>query len=283
MVVGADGHVMAILYNRQTEVSGRVVPGYVPPSRIPIPDRLRRTRNMTYHGGAVQTAPKIYVVFWGSEWNGSGDPDGVMNYYTQFISGVGGSSWMNTVAQYTQSNGQHVGNASGSYAGSWVDTTDPRPNLNTSSYQTAFATEAAHAAAHFGNGTASADYVIAIPHGVPVYQFAGNYGGSNGYCAWHSDTSASIAYTNLPYIPDAGYSCGVGSVNNPGINDGVSIVGGHEQAEAETDPELNAWYDSSGAEIGDKCAWTGLANESFSTGTFPTQPLWSNAVSGCVQ
>jgi hypothetical protein len=30
----------------------------------------------------------------------------------------------------------------------------------------------------------------------------------------------------------------------------------HELEETNTDPHLNAWYDSSGAENADKCAWT---------------------------
>ena len=38
---------------------------------------LQARRRLTYHGGPVQTAPKIYVVFWGSAWNSSGDPNGV--------------------------------------------------------------------------------------------------------------------------------------------------------------------------------------------------------------
>ena len=51
-----------------------------------------------------------------------------------------------------------------------------------------------------------------------------------------------------------------------------------------TDPQPSTgWTDSSGSEIGDKCAWVSLQNTSFSTGTFPTQPLWSNAISGCAQ
>jgi serine protease len=149
------------------------------------------------------------------------------------------------------------------------------------------AAEAKRAAAHFGDYSASASYVILLAHGVKVYQFAGNFYSLNAYCAWHSSTAATggtIAYTNFPYQSDAGSSCGVGSVNSPGTNDGVSIVGGHEQAETETDPQPNTgWLDSSNAENGDKCAWTNLQNTSFSTGTFPTQPLWSNAVSGCVQ
>jgi len=90
----------------------------------------------------------------------------------------------------------------------------------------------------------------------------------------------TVAFTNLPYLPDAGTSCGANSVSGP--LDGVSIVGGHEQAETETDPQLSAWYDSSGNEIGDKCAWINLGVNP-AAGGFPTQPLWSNAVKGCVQ
>jgi hypothetical protein len=233
-------------------------------------------------------------VYWGSSWNtATGDPRGSRTYLNNFLGGVGGSQWLSSVTQYTQTGGAAVGNAAGSYSAatqSWNDTSTI-PNLNSSStYQSYLAAEARKAAAHFGDTSVNASYVIALPHGVRVYQFAGSCGWIclfiGAYCAWHSTTSvngATIAYTNLPYQPDAGSSCGQGSVNSPGYNDGVSIVEGHEQAETETDPHLNAWYDSSGAENGDKCAWTNLANQSFSTGTFPTQPLWSNAVSGCVQ
>jgi hypothetical protein len=35
----------------------------------------------------------------------------------------------------------------------------------------------------------------------------------------------------------------------------ISVIA-HELEEANTDPDLNAWYDSSGAENADKCAWT---------------------------
>jgi serine protease len=94
----------------------------------------------------------------------------------------------------------------------------------------------------------------------------------------------------LPYQPDAGYSCGAHAVNSSsiGVNDGVSIVGGHEQAETETDPQLNAWFDASGSEIGDKCAWVNLQDTAFGgstigTNEFATQPLWSNSANGCVQ
>ena len=281
--VGSDGNVMTFFYNKQAELGGLV---------SDLPGGARTTQSvvlMTYHGGPVQTAPKIYVVHWGSatQW-GSGDIDGVASYYQNFISGIGGSAWLSSQTQYTQSNGQAVGNAAGSYAGTWNDTTDAIPSLTRSStYQSNIAAEAKRAAAHFGDYSASASYVIMIPHLVKVYNFAGNSSSPYAYCAWHSSTSATggtIAYTNFPYIPDAGASCGVNSVNSNCVNDGVSIVGGHEQAETETDPQPNTgWLDSSNAETGDKCAWVSLQNTSFSTGTFPTQPLWSNSAGGCVQ
>jgi serine protease len=277
--VGTDGHVMVFLYNKQIELSGRVNNG---PSGPRSPMSII-TGAMTWHGGPVQTTPKIYVDFWGSssQWSSTGDPDGVASYYTSFISGVGGSAWMSTVTQYGEPNSPYTGNQTGSYAGSWYDTANKIPRLTSGSYQSYIAAEAARAAAHFGDYSANASYVIMIPHGVSVNSFG------TRYCAWHSSTTANgstIAYTNLPYIPDAGSSCGVGSVNSPGTDDGVSIVGGHEQAETETDPQPNTgWLDSGNNEIGDKCAWVNLQNTSFSTGTFPTQPLWSNSANGCVQ
>jgi hypothetical protein len=233
--------------------------------------------NLTYHGGPIQTNPKIYVVYWGSAWNGSGDPNGVRSYYNAFLGVIGGSGWLNSVTQYTQTGGAHVGNAAGSFVGSYVDTTSSPPSRPS---QSQLAAEAARAAAHYGDYSASASYIVALPHGIRPSGFG------TQYCAWHSSTSANgstIAYTNEPYLPDVGFSCGAGSVNNPGTLDGVSIVGGHEQGETETDPQPNTgWLDSNNAENGDKCAWTNLINNP-NAGGYPTQPLWSNANNGCVQ
>jgi hypothetical protein len=236
------------------------------------------TSNLQYYGGAIQTNPKMYVVFWGSSWNSStGDPKGEASYLKSFLSIIGGSAWLNTVTQYTNGSGQHVGNQTGSFAGSYVDTSSAPPSRPS---QSQLAAEAAKAAAHYGDYSNNAAYIVALPHGIVPSGFG------TQYCAYHSSTSAAghtIAWTNDPYFPDAGASCGAGSVNNPGTLDGVSIVAGHEQAETETDPFPNTgWLDSSGSEIGDKCAWVSLENNP-NAGGYPTQPLWSNANNGCVQ
>ncbi len=214
------------------------------------------TSQLTYHGGVVQTNPKMYVVFWGPSWNTTaGDPDGEAAYLKGFLKIIGGSGWLNTVTQYTDGNGNHVGNQPGSLAGTYVDAASSPPSRPT---QSQLAAEAARAAAHFGNYTTNADYIVALPHGIVPSGFG------TQYCAYHSSTTAAghtIAWTNDPYFPDVGASCGAGSVNNPGTLDGVSIVAGKEQAAVETDPFSNTgWLDSSGAEISDKCSWTMLEN-----------------------
>jgi hypothetical protein len=235
------------------------------------------TTPLTYHGGPIQTNPKMYVVFWGSAWNGSGDPNGVAARMKSFLAVIGGSGWLNSVTQYTQSDGQHVGNQPGSFVGSYVDTTSSPPSRPT---QSQLAAEAVKAAAHYGDYSANAAYLVALPHGIKPSGFG------TQYCAYHSSTTAAghtIAWTNDPYLPDVGSSCGAGSVNSPGTLDGVSIVFGHEQGETETDPFPNSgWLDSSNGENGDKCAWVSLENNP-NAGGYPTQPLWSNANNGCVQ
>ena len=98
-------------------------------------------------------------------------------------------------------------------------------------------------------------------------------------------------WTEDPSEADAGGSCGA-YFNGLGPNAGITIVGGHEMAETITDPFPNSgWLDSSGEEIGDKCAWItsgqgASANIWISGSTFGVQSLWSNAFSngagGCV-
>jgi serine protease len=244
---------------------------------------LRRTQatsstNLVYGGGPVQTAPHLYVVYWGATWLTTGDPSGVRARLEAFYPAIGGHAWLNSVTQYTQSDGSHAGNAGNVFSGSYVDSSSsPLPVVT----QSQLAAEAAKAAAHFGDTTASAAYVVVTPHNVTTPGFMVQF------CAYHSTTAAAngatIAWTALPYMPDAGTSCGQGSVNTPGTLDGVTIVAGHEQGETETDPQPSTgWVDASGSENGDKCAWTGLANNA-NAGGYPTQPLWSNATASCVQ
>jgi serine protease len=259
-------------------------------------------------------------VFWGSQWgtqgtNGSGyatfsgDSSGVAPDLQAFFKGIGtgGETWSGVMTQYCNgvstgaqtcpaSSTQHVGYPTGgALAGVWEDTSAAAPATASGH---AIGAEAVKAATHFGNTTqasnANAQYVIVSPHGTNPDNYK-----SQGFCAWHDytgDTTLSggsvsspdgtLAFTNLPYIPDAGASCGGGFVNSPGTLDGVTIVEGHEYAETITDTwPAGGWIDSSTAENGDKCAWISSGqgasqNITLSTGSFAVQSTWANDFNG---
>jgi hypothetical protein len=216
-----------------------------------------------------------------------------------FYIGVGGSSWLNSVTQYCQGvtagtvfcsgSGTPAGNQKGMLAFIWYDSSSAAPSHPK---QSQLAGEAVRAAQYFGNTTAaenaSVQYVIATATGNNASGFG------KQYCAWHSWTSSNygnVAYTNLPYITDAGASCGA-DFNGLGPDAGITIVGGHEMAETITDQfPSGGWTDASGEENADKCAWISSgqgasASVTLSTGSFPVQSLWSNAfhsgAGGCV-
>jgi serine protease len=281
-------------------------------------------RNLRY-GGAVEGigvttgAEKVYLVFYGSQWgsqgtgtNGnitlSGDPSGEAGVLQQLFKGLGtgGELWSGVMTQYCQgvargvtscpaSNTQHVAYPSGgALAGVWVDESAASPAQATAAQ---LGTEAVKAAAQFGNTTAAANrnaqYVIISPTGTHPDGFNTS---SGQFCAWHdyngdvgvSSSNGDIAFTNLPYVTDAGTSCGANFVNSgtAGRDDGVSIVEGHEYAETITDQNpAGGWTDRTGSETGDKCAWIapgttgGAADLSLATGGFAMQSTWANDAS----
>jgi hypothetical protein len=72
--------------------------------------------------------------------------------------------------------------------------------------------------------------------------------------------------------------------------DGMASIMRHEASEAVTDPDLNAWYDSSGNESADQCASKfgpvtgtlghGAYNQTFGTYNWLIQMEWENSREG---
>ncbi|HEX9056194.1 MAG TPA: hypothetical protein VF818_01570 [Ktedonobacterales bacterium] len=279
------------------QISGASVLQHAVTMRIKGARSASTTGQLYYHGGTggvgVETGgDKVYLVWWGPQW--SSDPSGEAAIQTDFFNHVGGSAWNASVTQYCEGvasgtyfcngAGTAATNPAGVLAGTWYD---PSP-LPKRISQSAIASEAAKAAAHFGNTTASSNttvqYVVATPTGHSMNGFG------TQWCAWHSSTSTNygnVAYTYMPYITDAGASCGA-NFNGLGQNAGITIVGGHEFAETESDIfPSTGWLDSGGAENGDKCAWnSATSNQNLNGVSYPVQPLWSNAANsqtgGCV-
>jgi hypothetical protein len=246
----------------------------------------------------------------------------LQTYVTSFLTNLGGTSWdaipteycnniaagNTTCANITGAN--YVTDPRKQLKGVWTDpTTVPSDivalGLAENLADDPIAQEAVRASAHF-NYDPQATYIILTPpttiaSGQPVY------------CGYHTQTSSvdgvgnpyRLQYAFIPFLnaswPVLGAGgCGMNSVNvvsdsfGHGVFDGYSIVVGHEYAEAITDPDnfssvQDGWNDDQTSEIGDKCAWTGLANVSMNSNTkFAVQPLWSNrsfdaSGQGCVR
>lgn len=279
---------------------------------------------LSYGGGSIISGtPKVYLVVYGSQWgtagkdgNGnmtlSGDKVGAVPYIQQLFKGLGtsGEQWSAVMTQYCDGSlvtrgatacptgAPHVGYPTGgkAFAGIWYDNSKAAPSRATASQ---LAQEAIAAAAHFGNKTAAsnryAQYVILSPTGTHPDGFNTS---SGNFCAWHDAANSSsgvVFYTNMPYVYDAGGSCGANFVNagTAGKLDGFSLVLGHEYAETLTDATPGGgWVNNTnssyaGQENGDECAWirTGTQaasqNVTMATGKFAMQSTWSNDTNAC--
>ncbi|MGD0393497.1 MAG: pentapeptide repeat-containing protein [Acidimicrobiales bacterium] len=231
------------------------------------------------HGGPVQTEPRVYVDFWG--W--TSDPDGERPYLIEFLSSVGRTRWLSTLAQYCAGDDPRLG-------GQWSDPSD-RPPRHPGDAR--IQQEGRAAARHFGiTAPAGSDdqnvqIIVALPPGVILPS------ADSQDCAYHEQlgirgAGRSPVLTVLPYLPvrPFGGQCGAFSVNAGagGALDGVSITEGHELAESITDPEADGWFGDGDprGEIADQCQ----SDEDYDIGadghTFAVQELWSNAAGGCV-
>ena len=271
--------------------------------------------SMTYHGGPVLLGATVYLDFWGSEWQngftGCSVPvpllgqlagpcysaNQVMSYAIGLVSSWGGSPWRNTDTQYCQGAAAgavncgaglaRISDPNNQFGGSWIDTA-PVPGTPG---QQDIGNEAQNALNHFHPGAGSDPtglYYVFTPPGKLVP------GSGTDFCGYHSaytypDGSVSFSFAYEPYIFNQP-SCGRNFVNSSndsfghGYMDGLSMVMGHEVAEAETDPGAGtAWTDSSGGsgEVGDKCNFDPASNNvGFGNHYYAMQPLWSNADPG---
>ena len=280
-------------------------------------------------GAGVTTGrPKVYLVFMGDQW-GTESPSAGQEHFSADAAGfapalqtlyaglgTGGEKWSGIMTQYCD--GAPVGATvcnegdtqvpyptGGVLAGIWYDTSGTASSqeaVGLTGHQ--LATEAEAAASYFGNtdqaSNRDAQYVIMSPSGTDPDGWADP---RSGYCAYHDDTHDSsidgggavagpiVAFTNLPYVPDAGSSCGAGTVNNPGILDGATEAAAHEYAETLTDqfPEgspVPGWITSGGSEVADLCAYVSTGPGAMfdlvlGDGTVAVQGIWSNKDAAC--
>ena len=221
-----------------------------------------KSPDLIWHNGDVMhSGADVTPIFWGSSW-AAGDDE--VTGLGDFYAGVGGTSYLGTTTEYTDSSG-HVSDGVISGSALFDGSSAPRRAPSTSAV---LAVVDANIAKPVANGY------------YPVYSDQPR--GHANYCAWHSWGTINGVLVQFAFFfkLDSDPGCDPGddtSGNSQGLA-ALANVSGHELSEALTDPHGDGWYDSSGEENADKCAWTFSGNLlSFGKRQWKIQGNWSNA------
>lgn len=244
--------------------------GHEPPAHVHLAKGYARAArrggspNMLWHSGAIMTTAATQTIFWGTSWTNSSFVGDKITGLDSWYSGVGSSLYAGTSDEYTGTNGQVT--SSISYLGYFTDSSAaPSRAPSTSSVL-------AEVCKVIPNPVANGYY--------PVYVDAKR--GSAGYCAWHSYGSCGSTPVQFAFFFNLDGDAGCDPQDTSGLHSqglaALANVSGHELSEARSDPRNGGWYDASGNENGDKCAWTfGTPLVSFSNGSqWKIQGNWSN-------
>lgn len=225
--------------------------------------------NLVDHGGKILPTSNTYAIWWGTQ---SAFPSDAKTGLDALFTGLNGSSLLGVTNQYMRG-----GTSTTSFHTNWTDTSTPPnhgPNVGT------IVSEVCRMIGQ--NGTTP------DPTGI-YFVYTSNFPRGGNYCAWHSHGTCNGVDIQVAYMPNTTGIAGCDPGNLYGCNSysqgtrSLANVTSHEFMEAITDADINAWYDSSGAENGDKCAWKFSGCVTLPNGSWQLQQEWSNAVSGCVQ
>jgi hypothetical protein len=215
------------------------------------------------HGGNIMQSMSVEPIFWGRSWTSGNDKvTGLATFYT----GLGGTN-------YALTNGEYYGP---------VGTTVGSP---------AISVNAAHIdnSAALGHAPRVSDIQTVVCRNIKSPVANGYYPvyvdqprGHAGYCAWHSYGNCGTTPVQFAFFFKLDGDAGCDPQDTSGQHSqglaALANVSGHELSETLTDPRNGGWYDASGNENADKCAWTfGSKLLSFGNGSqWKVQGNWSN-------
>jgi hypothetical protein len=260
---------------------------------------------LQYNGGPIMATNATYAIYWIPP--GYTVSAGYTNLIDRFLGDVAADSGRTTNVyrsdtQYYQGSGasRTPVQYSSAFAGSVVDSNPLPASGCTDAYTSVCLSDAQLQAemqrviaAHGWTGGPTHLFFLFTAKGIG--SCAGKDCAFSSYCAYHSwigSGSSATMYANQPYADTVPSACDAQSHPNGDDADATLNVASHEHNEAITDPQGSAWYDLTGYENGDKCAWDfGTAIGSTSSGAYnqligghpyELQQEWSNASNGCV-
>ena len=232
---------------------GVPAPAAVDADQIVNSDTVITGNGINYHNGPIMPGTvNVYFIWYGNWVNGPkpSDSQTTVNLINSLFNGLNGSGYEKINSTYGDNSNNVTGNLH--IAGSTTN--------------------------NYGSGTRLSDRKIngivssaitsgALPkdtNGIYFVLTSSDVTASSGfctqYCGWH--THGTISGSDIKYSfvgnPDRCPSaCEEETISPNGDSgaDGMASIMAHESEEAISDPDLNAWYDSSGQENADKCAW----------------------------
>ena len=196
--------------------------------------------DMTYHGGPILPSVTVKAIFWGSSWP---------SYTGDEITGL--EKWYKYVGTTTNGGGSSYFASSNEY------TDNAGRKVGTAITYQGHVVDGSSAPKRPSTSAVLAEVCKKVPN--PV---------TNAYYPVYIDHPRGDPGCD-PQSTVSGQSQGLKALAN---------VTGHELSETRSDPKGNAWYDSSGEENADKCAWKfGGPYVTFLNGThWKIQGNWSN-------
>ena len=225
------------------------------------------TSNLVDHGGKVLPASHTYAIWWGSSGSWASD---VQPGMATLFNGLNNSNLLGIGLQYMRG-----ASITSTFKGSTLDPSSPPRKVSPST---------------LGSEISKLYGTNLDPNGV-YFVFTSTFPKGGGFCAWHSYASVGGQNIAVAYMPNTSGVAGCDPGNNFGLAGSEGLrslanVTSHEFMEAITDAVPSSttygWVDSSGSEIGDKCAWLYPTPVTLSNGSvWQLQQEWSNVVSGC--
>jgi hypothetical protein len=264
----------------------------ITPPRFGLPPH--RTNGIYYHGGPIMPGNvNLYFIWYGNFVKGqaASDSSETQSLLTTLFSasGLGGASYARINSTYNDTS--HTVTGDFALAQSAYDYYSRGKNLSDGSVAWIVANAiGTHVLPRDANGI----YFVLSSSDV-----AETSGFCTRYCGWHSHAAIAgedikIAFVGNPDRCPSACEEQLISPNGDSGADAMASVTTHEIMEATNDPDLNAWYDTSGNESGDKCAWkwgpvtgilgNGAYNMTVAGHNWLIQMGWENAEGGgCTQ
>jgi hypothetical protein len=215
------------------------------------------TNGISYHGGPVVLGTVNLYYIWYGNWDFSSDATedsktkAILN---TFGIQIGGTPYFNINATYYDATNTAVSGAVGFPATNNL-TVPPSlgPALSDAAVQ------------DIVTNALTGNHLPTDPNGVYFVLTSKDVTETSGfctqYCAWHNfgtinNQNIKFGFVGNPMRCPAACSAQANTPNGNQAADAMANLIGHELAEATTDPNLNAWFDRSGQENADKCAWT---------------------------